>query len=359
MNSPVAPLITAADVFPPAGRRARFTVLDVRAPVEVARGQLPHAVNIPILEDDERRQVGIAYKGAGQEAAVKLGLELTRMAMAGRVARWREYCAKGPTAIACWRGGLRSQIAQSYLGENPAPRVAGGYKALRAYLLAEFLSSLEGRQVLTLTGMTGSGKTDLLESLTAIPRLLALDLEGIAHHRGSAFGHIGEQPAQQSFENQLAANVVLHSGDTLLVEDESRRIGAVHLPEPLFSRISQGPVLLLDAPWQERIQRIHDQYILKPAYQQGPERAFLDLKEAVSRLRRRLGGAVVERLYRVLDEVLAAGNWGDSAALEPFIGPLLQEYYDPLYHRAVERMGRPLLARGTKEELTNWIRQLL
>jgi tRNA 2-selenouridine synthase len=209
--------------------------------------------------------------------------------------------------------------------------------------------------VLVLSGMTGTGKTDLLEALAGSRNLLALDLEGLAHHRGSAFGARGPQPAQQTFENQLAARLLLDSGRTVLLEDESRRVGALQLPEPLYRRMAGGPVLLLEAPWHERVERIHRQYIAEPAERSGPARALAELKEATGRLRRRLGSELVERLLGVLDRAFSGDEWRLSPALEPFIGPLLREYYDPLYRRAVEGPGRPVLARGTSEELSAWI----
>ena len=352
-------LVSPADVYPRGGRDAGLTVLDVRAPLEVARGALPGAENVPILEDSERHRVGVAYKEAGQDAAVRLGQELTESEMPRRIERWREICERGPTALACWRGGMRSQLAQSYLGDPQVPRVEGGYKALRAHLMSGLESTLGGRRVLVVSGMTGTGKTDLIESFAGQPGLLALDLEGLARHRGSAFGHLGEQPAQQTFENELAAQVVLDPGKTVLVEDESRRIGRVHLPATLFEQMAEAPSLLLESPFEERVERIHRQYVVEPTLERGAESVFADLAAAVCRLRKRLGGELTEELQGVLERALSAGTWREVGALEPFIGPLLSEYYDPLYLRSVERLERDVVARGSREELTRWIRQQL
>ncbi|MEX2540310.1 MAG: tRNA 2-selenouridine(34) synthase MnmH [Trueperaceae bacterium] len=347
--------ITAADVYRPGAGSPSFVVIDVRAPVEVGRGALPGSVNIPILENDERHRVGIAFKESGQEAAVALGYRLTAKALSSRVAAWREVASGQPAAVSCWRGGMRSSLAQEFLAEPTVPVVSGGYKALRAHLVSGLESSLQRRRSLVLSGMTGTGKTDLLESLAGSPKLLALDLEGLARHRGSAFGARGEQPAQQTFENELAARVLLSPSPTLLLEDESRRVGSVELPEPLFRRIARGPQLVLETTWRERVERIHCQYIVEPAERLGPERALAELTGATHRLRRRLGSELVDRLVAVLDGTMSGGQWRESQALEPFIGPLLNEYYDPLYRRAVEKMQRPVLARGTREELAAWI----
>jgi tRNA 2-selenouridine synthase len=347
--------ISPAQVYPAGRARAAFTIIDVRAPVEVARGALPGAVNAPILEDAERHEVGLTYRRAGQEAAVALGFELTADSMEQRVRQWRELTSRGPTAFACWRGGMRSALAQSFLGSSEVPRVEGGYRAVRAHLIAGLEPALVRRETLVLTGMTGTGKTDLLESLRAAPGVLVLDLEGEARHRGSSFGSLGEQPAQQTFENALAARLLLDAGDGLLLEDESRRIGSLQVPEPLFDRIAGSKLLVLEAPWEERVERIHRQYIWEPAERFGPTVSFTRLKAATERLRKRLGGELVTRLSTVLERSFAEGSWREPLALEPFIGPLLSEYYDPLYRRAMEKAERPVMRRGTREEITNWI----
>lgn len=356
-------LVRPGDVYGAAAGEARFRVLDVRAPVEVARGALPNSVNLPILADEERHRVGIAYKESGQAAAVELGKELTRDSMPGRIERWRQVAVDNPTAIACWRGGMRSQLAQSYLGEPSVPRVEGGYKALRAHLMESLEDSVARHRLLVVGGMTGTGKTDLIEKVAASSGgpsgVLALDLEALAHHRGSAFGALGKQPAQQTFENEIAARLLLDPGELLLVEDESRRIGRLQLPEALFAPMTSAPVLLLEAPFADRVARIHRQYVLEPALEWGADVTIANLREAVGRLRRRLGGALVEQLQEVLDRTLSAGSWHQAGELEPFIGPLLSEYYDPLYLRSVDRLQREVVLRGDHEELTSWISRQL
>lgn len=348
-------LVTPSDIYPHGGGQPRFTIIDVRAPVEAVRGALPNALNLPILEDDERRRVGIEYKEAGQEAAIALGHRLTAASMAQRVAGWRQTAETGPAAVCCWRGGLRSSLAQQFLGEPVVPRVAGGYKALRSHLLSGMALSLQRKRHIVLTGMTGSGKTDLLESLSTVDGLLALDLEGLARHRGSAFGGLEEQPAQQTFENELAARVMLDPAETVLVEDESRRIGALSVPDELYGMMAEAPLLVLEASWPERVLRIHQQYILMPAQLWGPERALAELLSATGRLKRRLGGPLVERLSQVLRAAFESGEWQEAEALQGFIGPLLREYYDPLYRRAATKLQRPVLHAGTREELIGWL----
>lgn len=347
-------MIRPEQVYPAGGGRPAYRVVDVRAPVEVARGALPWSLNLPILDDGERHQIGIRYKQEGQEAAIELGYRLTDPVMPGRVAAWREVSEREASALVCWRGGMRSGLAQSFLGSPEVPRVEGGYKALRAYLLQAMGRILPDRKLLVVAGMTGTGKTELLLELGS-DSLLPLDLEGLAAHRGSSFGWVGEQPSQQSFENDLAARLVLSGDRPIVAEDESRRIGSLYLPDALYASMAASPTLVLEAPRSERIERIHRDYVLAVVQQGGAETTYARLHEATARLRRRLGGKLTETLLDVLDSVHKSNAWNDREALVPFIGPLLDEYYDPLYRRSMSKAQRPVLARGTKEELLRWI----
>src|SRR5690606_884788 len=156
-----------AQVFPPGARQQTVQLLDVRAPTEVARCGLPGSVTLPILTDDERQQVGTCYRLHGQDAAVRLGLELTAPHQAIRVTAWRQAVehAAGQAAFACWRGGQRSRIAQAWLGDEQVPRVAGGTKALRQYLMARLPEHFAASSAVVISGLTGCGKTDVLHAL--------------------------------------------------------------------------------------------------------------------------------------------------------------------------------------------------
>ena len=347
-------LIDPADVFPP-GRPPRTALIDVRAPGEVDGGAIPGAVSLPILSDEERHRVGLRYAEAGPEAAVALGAELTAPHRAER----------GPTAVFCWRGGMRSALAHAMIDRPDVPRVRGGYKALRRHLVAGFEAAVEARRILVLTGLTGSGKTEFLHELRsgAAPEgLLPLDLEGAAAHRGSSFGrHLDrggerEQPAQATFEHRLALATIASTAPVILVEDESHRIGSLHLPKPLWTRLGDAPVLVLEDDLASRAERIHHEYIAEPSRAHGVDVVAARLEAAIDRIRPRLGHALADRIVAQARAAAAGDAWYDPAALRPAIDPLLTEYYDPLYRKALDRRPRRVEARGPRKALLAWLR---
>ncbi|MEX2365320.1 MAG: tRNA 2-selenouridine(34) synthase MnmH, partial [Pseudohongiellaceae bacterium] len=241
-------------------------LMDVRAPVEFARGAFPMAKNRPLLDDDQRQQIGLRYRQSGQEAAIALGEDLaTEQIRSRRLADWRQFLELHPDAcIYCFRGGLRSHIAQSWLAQSglDCPLVAGGYKAMRTFLLASMNRLLQETPLLLLSGPTGSGKTRLLQRL---PR--NIDLEGLARHRGSAFGRtLAPQPAQISWENAFAIALLkqAHAPDSrgpLLLEDEGRLIGRIALPQTLQQTMKQADLLVLEESLEDRVRLIIADYI--------------------------------------------------------------------------------------------------
>lgn len=345
-----------ADLYPPGGGAPTRALIDVRAPVEVARGALPGALNRPILDDEERHRVGVRYAEAGQDAAYRLGVELTEAVMARRVADWREICRRGPAAVCCWRGGLRSRLARELIGRDDVPRVRGGYKALRRHLRDSAAAALARKSTLVVTGLTGAGKTELLAEMER-DGVQVLDLEDAARHRGSAFGANGPQPSQGTFENEVAAALALDGSPLLVVEDESRNIGRRTLPPALWEAMESAPLLLLEAPLEERVRRIHRDYVLLPLERDGLEPTLAALEEAIVRLRSRLGAAATERMLARLGTACREAP-RDSASFAPIVTELLERHYDPLYRKALARSGRKVRARGDKETLLAWIRQL-
>ncbi|MCP4843006.1 MAG: tRNA 2-selenouridine(34) synthase MnmH, partial [Halieaceae bacterium] len=202
-------------------------MIDLRAPVEFGKGAFPASLSLPLMSDDERAQVGICYKQEGQQAAIALGHRLVSGdTRARRLAQWREFACQHPSGyLYCWRGGLRSQTVQSWLKQEGIeyPRVKGGYKAMRRFLLEELERSIEQADFVLISGKTGTGKTRVIERL---PR--AVDLEGLANHRGSSFGQLPTpQPAQIDFENGLSIalmQLLARQQRTIFVEDEGRLI---------------------------------------------------------------------------------------------------------------------------------------
>ena len=350
--------IEPAALFPAGARAPSRRLLDVRAPVEVAAGALSFALNLPILTTEERHRVGLRYKEAGQAASIALGEALTRSDLPRRIEGWTEVCAAAPTAVLCWRGGLRSRLAQEFIqaSSQDVPRVRGGYKALRQHLVNNLDASLARKRTLTITGLTGSGKTELLERLRTHPHLQVLDLEAEAKHRGSAFGLGSEpQPSQATFENSLAVQLLLSPSDVLVVEDESRSVGRRSVPTPLFETMLASPVLVLETTLDDRVQRIFRDYIQRATVETGAAATLARLEHNLDKLRPRLGNAVVDRCVLSLREAYAGGAWLLPEAHSDTIRTLLEDYYDPLYRKGVQKLARPVLARGTQEELVAWL----
>jgi tRNA 2-selenouridine synthase len=351
--------IGPADVFPLGGNQAAFQLLDVRAPVEVHRSGIPGALSLPILNDEEREAVGKCYHAHGQAAAVALGVELTAPYRDARVATWREAVAASerPTAFTCWRGGKRSGIATGWLGDANVSRVQGGTKALRRYLIASLESQFARTETLVISGLTGCGKTDLLHALRqVVPQdVLALDLEGLANHRGSAFGGFpAGQPAQQTFENALAATVHLAAPRMTLLEDEARFVGHVEVPEYIFTRIKQSPLVILEATHAERVARIVREYVFEPTELSSRAVARQGLEVNLKKLAKRLGGVHMAECLEALAFADHEERWLSLDAHAPWVDVLLRHYYDKLYNRAVTRLTRPIAFQGCAEELLAW-----
>jgi tRNA 2-selenouridine synthase len=309
--------------------------IDVRAPVEFAAGAIPGAVNLPLLTDEERHEVGLAYKQQGQEAAISLGHKFVNGATKeARTQSWlRELEIHPQAVIYCFRGGLRSQTVQNWLSERGVDRpiVVGGYKALRRYLLESLDVSARELSFEVVSGPTGSGKTAYILA-SGRPYL---DLEAIAAHRGSAFGARGPQPNQIDFENHLALELLRLSkcDRPILIEDESRRIGQRAIPDRLFQKMQSSPKLRLQVPFDDRVENIFRDYILNSSLGEHSDIAkFDDFRRSVNAISRRLGGL---RAQEILNDLhfsqceFAAGRSLDSNRV--WIGKLLRWYYDPLY----------------------------
>ncbi|SDO39618.1 tRNA 2-selenouridine(34) synthase MnmH [Vreelandella arcis] len=318
-------------------------LIDVRAPVEFAKGALPGAVNLPLMMDDERHRVGIAYQQQGQEAAIGLGNELVSGTVKeARVAAWRDYIARHPDAVIyCFRGGLRSQIVQQWLADTGLvrPRIEGGWKALRQGLLGRIDEAAQ-QPLLAVAGLTGCAKTVLINRLTN-----GIDLEGFAQHKGSAFGRSPEPPpCQIDFEHRLAQRLLMLTGP-LVVEDESRQIGEVNVPLSFWRAMERAPRLRVEMPLDWRLEQLQRDYILdlEQAYQvlYGPEIGCQRMREQLSnalwRLKKRLGNARLQRLQRLQSLAFREHERGNPQAHEAWLAPLLTEYYDPMYRYHLAR----------------------
>jgi tRNA 2-selenouridine synthase len=242
------------------------------------------------------------------------------------------------------------------------PRVEGGYKALRRHLIKVTERETVERSFVLLSGRTGSGKTGVIRQVPA-----AIDLEGLANHRGSSFGrHVAPQPAQIDFENALAVALLKHRHRTpgrLLLEDESRCIGGIHLPKSLFEAKKRSPLVVLEVPLEQRIDNVITDYVegLVDEYRRifGEESGFEGygdhLLDALARIRKRLGGALHDTIKAMLSEALEVqARDGDVSAHRPWIALLLNEYYDPMYDYQLAGKDQPVLFRGGLKAVLEW-----
>lgn len=298
-----------------------FTLIDVRSEAEFERAHIPGAVNIPLLRNEERVQVGTTYKQQGRDAAVALGYKLLGP-------RFHELYEAFKSAGAnplfyCWRGGLRSHISATLLewGGQSVSLLSGGYKAYRHFVQTELAKP---RNMVLLGGMTGVGKTEILH-LLAQKDYSVVDLEGIASHKGSALGGLGmpPQPTVEMFENLLHKAVAAFPEDsTLLMESESRKIGTCVMPEGFWNNMLKSPVVEIQVSQTQRSERLVHEY------------AYFDaeiLAEKTEKLRKRLGGLQCQQAKQAILEGRKA-EWVE----------ILMGYYDKSYRYFVaENNYRP------------------
>lgn len=292
--------------------------VDVRSEGEFAEATIPGAVNLPLLRDEERAQVGTVYKNNGAEKARELGLEFVSPRLPELVREFRDLSRRRPLVVFCWRGGLRSKSVTSVLETMgiPTTRLIGGYKAYRRYV-NDYLNRPLPHKIVVLHGLTGVGKTEVLNHFNRIGGS-AIDLEGLANNRGSVFGNIGmpPQPSQKNFEGELVAELRrVEASGYAVVECESRRIGRILLPESLIKGMREGLHILLYCSMAHRVQRLVD------IYAEGSDMNREQLKAAISSLEQRVGKAKAGELKDMVGE----GRFAEVAEY------LLREYYDPLY----------------------------
>ena len=343
-------------------------MMDVRAPVEFNKGAFPNSQNIPLLDDLQREAVGIRYKQESQDAAIALGLELAIPEIRKqRMQQWQQFVKTYPKGyLYCFRGGLRSRTTQSWLKELGVnyPLIKGGYKAMRTYLLQQLEVSLQQIPFVILSGFTGSGKTQVLKKTK-----YHIDLEGLANHRGSAFGHDVHdfQPTQINWENQLSIACLRYRHQLpnfrLLLEDEGKRIGRIIMPEGFNEKMSQSPFIFLERELNQRVAIICEDYITKTwplylhQYQETANDKFSSfVLDNLARIKKRLGGTRYQKINTsftlALEHLFATG---ESDLFEEGIHLLLEEYYDPMYRYQLQKKQVEVLFRGTEPEILAWV----
>lgn len=301
---------------------AELPVVDVRTPSEYRRGHIPGAVNLPIFSDEQRAVVGTDYKKRGRVDAILKGLDFVGPAMSSMLTSALKIAgSRKHIALYCWRGGMRSEnMAWLFrLGGIRTTLLKGGYKSYRNHILKEMESD---RKVVIIGGYTGSGKTKILHILKEMGEQV-IDLEDIASHRGSAFGSLGmpDQPTSEHFANMVFSELKSTSPSvTLFMEDESRNIGSVFMPDELYDVIRRSPVIALMPDSASRTSFLMEEY--------GKFDPGL-LRESVLRISKRLGG---ERTRESL-EAIDSGNI--RRAVE-----IALEYYDKAYMFGLSKRNR-------------------
>lgn len=287
-------------------------VVDVRSPKEFEIGHIPGAFNIPIFTNEERAIVGTKYKQEGREPAILIGLEIVGSKLRDFANTGRKLAEKNTLLVHCWRGGMRSS-SMAWLFETVGIKtyvLEGGYKSFRSYGKSQLAAS---ENLIILGGLTGSGKTETLLKIKEKSEQV-IDLEGLAHHKGSAFGALGQepQPTNEQFENNLICKWLdLDLSKPIWLEDESHSIGSNWIPNELFKLMRKAPVLKMELPKKERIKRLINEYA-------GFDVKYLE--ECVLKIGKRLGGQNVKQALESLEN-------GDLSN----VAELTLAYYDKSY----------------------------
>lgn len=347
-----------ADIF-----KQKIPLLDVRSPVEFAKGSFIEATNIPILSDAHRAKVGISYKNYGKNSALELGFNLIKeaekQALFASWKNWYQHNRQG--LIYCFRGGLRSKLAQDFLYKEygfKIKRIAGGYKALRRFMLDTLEQKSAQLEVFLLGGKTGSGKTALLEKLAQ-----SFDLENAADHLGSAFGNkFNHQPSQVDFEHRLADFLLNFKFNKILFEDESRHIGRCQIPASLFTKFQQAPLLVMDINLEERIENIFNEYVIKAQASllkiHGEEVAMQiyagERLKSLANIQTKLGLERYKNMRSLLVKALDDLPKKRVALMQTFIERLLVDYYDPMYEWQLQKKRHLVLIEGDQKELADF-----
>jgi len=293
-------------------------VCDVRSPSEYNSGHIPGAINIPLFNDREREAVGIKYKKEGRIPAIMEGLKLTAPVMTDKLSQALSAAKGGKLLVHCWRGGMRSE-AMAWLfslGDIRTEVLEGGYKSYRNYILKRLS---EKRKMIVLGGLTGSSKTYILRHLKSVNQQI-IDLERLANHKGSAFGALGQlpQPSTEQFANMLFDEWKTNDNNLhLWVEDESRNIGTVFIPDGFYENMQDSPTIVLMMDVRLRLPRLIQEYSTYPVE---------SLREAILRISRRLGGDNTK------DAINAVEQGDYSRAIE-----ITLRYYDKAYQFGLKK----------------------
>jgi len=293
-----------------------YIFIDVRTPKEYDESTIPGAINIPLFSNEERAVVGKLYTKQGQEEAIKKGLEFVSKKLPNLIENVSKYKDK-EIIIFCWRGGMRSKSLSSLLDSlgYKVSQLEGGYKAYRNYILKQFEDYKIKPKLIVLHGLTGSGKTEILNKFDN-----SLDLEDIAQHRSSLLGCVGLKPRSQKMFDSLLFNRLeeLQKEKFIIIEGEARKIGRVQMPLFLFKTMKKGIKVKIVVPTEERVKRLVDEYTDDKE----------EIIERVKLLTKALGKKKIEKIVDLIEKE----DFSSAAKI------ILEEYYDPLYKHTVENI---------------------
>ncbi len=288
-------------------------IIDARSPREFLESHIKNAQNFYALSDKEHKIIGTIYKRQSKTHAKALGASYICKNMSEHILELEKSLKIGSKiAIYCARGGQRSSsvgMILSQIGYRVA-KIKDGYKGYRNFVL-DFLDDFSGYNFITLHGNTGSGKTELIKSLTP-----SIDLEGLANHFGSTFGSVkGEQPSTKSFQNNLAHELLnLPKNQYCFIEGESKKIGSVVLPSKLYEKMQEGVKVWIQTPMEQRVGQI-----LKD-YENIDDEFFYYCMDKISPYIKKTAKEQIINSYKTQD-------------LEQVAFLLLSEYYDKTYKK--------------------------
>lgn len=309
-------MVQALDIHDFMSESAGHLTLDVRSQREYETGHIPHALNLPLFNNEERAKVGTTYKQVGKEKAIEQGLDIVGPKMGDFVRYVKPLVRDKKIFVHCWRGGMRSG-SMAWLFSQMGYEVctlSGGYKAYRRYVLDDLARP---RRLAIIGGRTGSGKTELLHLLRERGEQI-LDIEGLANHRGSAFGAIGlaPQPATEHFENLMHLQLSqLDDSRRIWLEDESKNTGSCVITDGFWKQMRTAPLYVIDMEREARVTRLVRDYSSLDA---------AALEASIRQIEKRLGNEAMK-------QAIAALHSGDHTT----VVRLTLHYYDKAYDHSL------------------------
>lgn len=313
--------------------RDEVAIIDVRSPGEYQKGHIPGAKSVPLFDNEERAIIGTIYKQQSKEEAITRGYDFVNPKLEWYISESKKVSTNNIVAVHCWRGGMRSSSFAQHLSENGFEKVyviEGGYKAFRNYTFSFFEKDFKLK---VLGGYTGSGKTEILHEIEKTDEQV-IDLEGLAHHKGSAFGGIGqgEQPSVEHFQNTLFMKMYfMNLNKSIWLEDESLNIGKVVIPKPLFDQMRSQRVYFIDIPRAERAIFLTSTYGVHDKE---------NLKFSVNKISKRLGPLNTKISLEAIDK-------GDLLT----VAELALLYYDKSYSKGVKSRKPSMITRIKLEKI--------